>query len=107
MAKNKKTTAGATTPAVNSKEATPTVETPAVETPAVETPAVETPAVENSEASEDLEPHFVHGGKAYTLPHHVKQLQINGIVHSRKEILTNDDIMTTLIVGNSPFVKKI
>ena len=104
MSKNKKTTAGETTPAVNSKETTPVVETPAVETPAVETPVVETPVVD---ASEDLEPHFVHGGKAYTLPYHVKQLQINGIVHSRQEILTDDEIMTTLIVGNSPFVKKL
>ena len=50
---------------------------------------------------------FTHGDKTYTLRENVKQLQFNGKVYSRADILTNEEIMDKLITSNSPFIKKI
>ena len=49
---------------------------------------------------------FEHNGRNYTLAKFVKKLQVSGRVYLREEILTNKEIMSSLIVGNSPFVKR-
>jgi hypothetical protein len=49
----------------------------------------------------------VYGDKTYTLRENVKQLQFNGKVYSRANLLTNEEIMGELIACNSPFIKKI
>lgn len=49
---------------------------------------------------------FEYNGKNYKLSDRVEKLQIDGRVYLRKDILTNKEIMTSLIVGNSPFIKK-
>jgi hypothetical protein len=36
-----------------------------------------------------------------------EKLQIDGKVYSKKELLTNEEVLTTLVVGGSPFIKKI
>ena len=53
-----------------------------------------------------LQPH-VYGDKTYTLRENVKQLQFNGKVYSRADLLTNEEIMEKLITSNSPFIKKV
>ena len=49
---------------------------------------------------------FAFNGKKYTLAPFVKKLQVAGRVHTREEILNNKEIMSSLIIGNSPFIKK-
>ena len=49
---------------------------------------------------------FAFNGKNYTLAPFVKKLQVAGRVHTREEILNNKEIMSSLIIGNSPFIKK-
>jgi hypothetical protein len=36
-----------------------------------------------------------------------ERLQYNGVVYSKNELLTNQEVFTSLVVGGSPFVKKI
>jgi hypothetical protein len=49
---------------------------------------------------------FEFNGKNYKLAPFVNKLQVNGRVYQREEILTNKEIMASLIIGNSPFIKK-
>jgi hypothetical protein len=92
------------TPAVE----TPAVETPAVETPAVETPAVETPAVETPAVETPVVDIFTHKGKNYGLSDRMpEKLKFYGHLYTKNELITNEEVMTALIVSDSPFIKKI
>ena len=101
MTKRKKSTAGGSTPAVNSKEVKPVVDTAVVDETVVDETVVDTAVVDETVEG------YLYNGKHYTLVHYVKRLQVNGVVYPREKLLTNEEIMTTLIVGNSPFIKKV
>lgn len=36
-----------------------------------------------------------------------ERLQFNGVVYTKEELLTNEEVFTSLVVGGSPFVQKI
>lgn len=133
MAKDKTQTAVVeSTTAVNPEIPAPIVEentmpvVPATSTPIVEENATSAVSVSSTTANEEIatpvtteinnilvydpevvDPNiFNYNGKNYKLSDRVEKLQIDGRVYLREEILTNNEIMTSLIVGNSPFVKK-
>ena len=51
---------------------------------------------------------FEVNGKKYKLSDHCPdRLQFDGTVYTREELLTNEDILRSLVIGESPFVKKV
>lgn len=54
-----------------------------------------------------VDPIIVSAEEKFTLIPQVKRLEINGIIYPKEKILTDKALMTALIVGNSPFIKKV
>lgn len=94
-------TEGATSKEVIEKEvaAAEVVETAKEETAdVVETEKEETPV--NGE--------FEVNGRKYTFSDRCPaKLQFNDTVYTREELLTNEDVLESLVIGESPFVKKV
>lgn len=92
MSKDKKAVAPATAP----------LEEETVAAIEVTEEVVETPEVDEAPSS------FVVNGKNYTFSSRCpKRLKFDGIVYSQEELLNNEEILASLVIGQSPFVKKI
>ena len=94
--------AGATSKEVKDKEVveTATEETATEETATEETATEEKPTPVNGE--------FEVNGRKYKLSDRCPgKLQFGGKVYIREELLTNEEIQQSLVIGGSPFVKKV
>jgi hypothetical protein len=97
--------AGATSEEVKEKEVVAEVVETATEETATETAEVvetakEEPAPVNGE--------FEVKGKKYKLSDRCPgKVQFDGTVYTRKELLTNEEVLQSLVIGESPFVKKV
>jgi flagellar motor switch/type III secretory pathway protein FliN len=73
----------------------------------------EAKAKEDAEKTANLKPAPVNGvfevnGKKYKLSDRCPgKVQFDGTVYTREELLTNEDILRSLVIGESPFVKKV
>jgi hypothetical protein len=98
---NAPATAGATSKEVKEKEVVAEV----VETATEETAEV----VENAKAkTTPSNGVFEVNGKKYKLSDRCPgKVQFNGTVYTREDLLTNAEVLESLVIGQSPFVKKI
>jgi hypothetical protein len=116
--KNAPATAGATSEEVKevvaevvetATEEIATEETATEETATEETATEETATEET--ATEEATPVngvFEVNGKKYKLSDRCPgKVQFNGTVYTREELLTNEDVLRSLVIGESPFVKKV
>jgi hypothetical protein len=61
---------------------------------------------EDLEVKEEVKSVEVNG-KKYTLSDRCKtKLQVDGVVYTKEELLNNEEVMETLVVANSPFIKR-
>jgi hypothetical protein len=73
----------------------------------------EAKAKEDAEKTANLKPAPVNGvfevnGKKYKLSDRCPgKVQFDGTVYTREELLTNEDVLRSLVIGESPFVKKV
>lgn len=94
--------AGATSEEVKDKEVVAEV----VETTTEETAEVVEKATE--EKATPVNGEFEVDGRKYKLSDRCPgKLQFGGKVYTREELLTNEEIQQSLVIGGSPFVKKV
>jgi hypothetical protein len=97
---------GATSKEVKEKEVVAEV----VETATEETAEVVETATEET-ATEEVTPVngvFEVNGKKYKLSDRCPgKVQFNGTVYTREDLLTNAEVLESLVIGQSPFVKKV
>jgi len=100
--KNAPSTEGATSKEVKDKEVVAEV----VETATEETAEVVKTAKE--EKATPVNGEFEVNGRKYKLSDRCPgKLQFGGKVYAREELLTNEEIQQSLVIGGSPFVKKV
>lgn len=99
---NAPSTEGATSKEVKDKEVVAEV----VETATEETAEVVEIATE--EKSTPVNGEFEVNGRKYKLSDRCPaRLKFDGTIYSREELLTNEEIQKSLVIGESPFVKKV
>jgi hypothetical protein len=64
-------------------------------------------AVENTEVTEEVVSFAVLGRKYRLSERCPAKVQFEGKVYTKSELLTNEDVLTALVVGESPFIKKL
>ncbi|MCD8519165.1 MAG: hypothetical protein LRY32_06670 [Flavobacterium sp.] len=106
--------AGATSKEVKEKEVVAEVVETATEETAesvVETTTEETAEVVETTTEEKSTPvngEFEVNGRKYKLSDRCPaRLKFDGTIYSREELLTNKEIQKSLVIGESPFVKKV
>lgn len=110
---NAPSTEGATSKEVKDKEVVAEVVETATEETAesvVETTTEETAEVVETTTEEKSTPvngEFEVNGRKYKLSDRCPaRLKFDGTIYSREELLTNKEIQKSLVIGESPFVKK-
>lgn len=99
---NAPSTEGATSKEVKDKEVVAEV----VETATEETAEVVETTTE--EKSTPVNGEFEVNGRKYKLSDRCPaRLKFDGTIYSREELLTNKEIQKSLVIGESPFVKKV
>ena len=110
---NAPSTEGATSKEVKEKEVVAEVVETATEETAevVETATEETAEVVETATEEKPTPvngEFEVDGRKYKLSARCPgKLQFGGKVYTREELLTNEEIQQSLVIGGNPFVKKV
>jgi hypothetical protein len=66
-----------------------------------------TEEVENTEVTEEVVSFAVLGRKYRLSERCPAKVQFEGKVYAKSELLTNEDVLTALVVGESPFIKKL
>jgi hypothetical protein len=65
-------------------------------------------AAADKSAVDKAENIFEYNGKKYSFSNRMpEKLKVYGRLYTKEELIINDDAMTSLIIGNSPFVKRI
>lgn len=99
---NAPSTEGATSKEVKEKEVVAEV----VETATEETTEVVETATEEKQTPAYGE--FEVNGRKYKLSDRCPaRLKFEGTIYSREELLTNEEVQKSLVIGESPFVKKV